>query len=221
MQFQSEIKSTLTQTLNELEGELLGIESRLRILSETIKPQIDNLIREYGLECVQFSIAAMDIDDDELRRRYDTIGMDVIERVKSAQAERIAKPLEAEGEKAAIDALGDDWDRLQAANILGDLANNPGAGGVASAGAGIGMGFAAGNAFSNMSQQMFSKMGNDNNGKQNQTQNPGKGRFIQKNESENMESSNTKDPVEVLKQLKELLDMGVITSEEYENKKNK
>ena len=78
----------------------------------------------------------MDIDDDELRRRYDEIGIDAIEKMRIAQADK---------EKMRI--LGDDWGRQQAADILGNLANNPGAGGVAAAGAGMGMGIGAGGAF--------------------------------------------------------------------------
>ena len=58
-----------------------------------------------------------------------------------------------------MDILGNDWARQQSANILGDLARNPGAGGVGAMGAGMGMGMAAGNVFGNMANQMFAPMG--------------------------------------------------------------
>ena len=82
--------------------------------------------------------------------------------------------------------LGDDWARQQAANILGDLANNPGAGGVAAAGGGMGMGIGAAGAFGAMAQQMFAPM---NNGvvpqQQTPIQNTPSGRFTQQKSGTN------------------------------------
>lgn len=66
----------------------------------------------------------------------------------------------AQADKEKMRILGDDWGRQQAADILGNLANNPGAGGVAAAGAGMGMGIGAGGAFGSMAQQMFAPMNN-------------------------------------------------------------
>jgi membrane protease subunit (stomatin/prohibitin family) len=109
--------------------------------------------------------------------------------------EAIAKLRGAQADKGVIDLLGDDWGKQQAANILGKLADNPGSGGIASAGAGIGMGLAAGNVFSGMSQQMFS---------------PPKEPTISNNEN---------DPVSALKKLKEMLELGLIEQPEYELKK--
>lgn len=154
-EFQSKIKSIITKALNEADTELLGIEARLDEFSQQLKPYMDELLSEYGLACTRFVVAALDLDDDELRRRYDEIGMGAYETVKQAQAEKLAKVELAQGDKAAMDTLGEDWARLQASNILGDLANNPGAGGIASAGAGLGMGISAGNVFGSMAQQMF------------------------------------------------------------------
>ncbi len=213
-QFQSKIKTLLTRELNELETELLGIEARLDEFSSKLSPAIHEIVFDYGLSCINFSIAALDVDDDELRRRYDEIGMGAFETVKMAQAERLAKIETAHGDKATMDILGDDWARLQAADILGDLANNPGAGGIASAGAGLGMGLAAGGAFGNMAQQMFTPMGNVQNQKPTDSDAPS-GRFVQKN-SDTKEKEN---PVAKIKQLKEMLDIGAISQEEFDLKK--
>lgn len=171
------------------------------------------------MTCINFTIAALDIDDDELRRRYDEIGMGVIETVKMAQAEKFAKIELAHGDKATLDILGDDWARVQSAEILGDLANNPGAGGIASAGAGLGMGVAAGGAFGTMAQQMFTPMGNGSQQRHDNTSTT-TSRFVQKNDNE--KSINIKrddDPVAKIKQLKEMLDIGAITQEDFEAKK--
>ena len=40
-----------------------------------------------------------------------------------------------------MDIMGEDWGRQQAANILGDLARNPGAGGVGAMGGRYGHGY--------------------------------------------------------------------------------
>lgn len=230
LQFQSKIKTILTQKLVSLQTELLGVEARLDELSVEIKPQIDDLVGDYGLKCIQFVISAMDIDDSDLRKRYDEINMNAAERIRMAQAEKAAMPLEAEGERAAMEALGEKWAPLQASKILGDLANNPGAGGTASAMSGIGVGVAAGSVFGNMANQMFSSMNHNEDAVKDEKQmsetysfpTNGSGRFVQKSEKDSEPESNTEqrdDPVMVLKQLKEMLDIGVITKEEYEKKK--
>lgn len=218
-EFQSKIKSIITKALNEADTELLGIEARLDEFSQQLKPYMDELLSEYGLTCTHFVVAALDLDDDELRRRYDEIGMGAYETVKQAQAEKFAKVELAQGDKAAMDTLGEDWARLQASNILGDLANNPGAGGIASAGAGLGMGISAGNVFGSMAQQMFAPMNTGN--AQTNTNAPAvekTGRFVQKNDTDTT-ASTADDPVKKIKQLKEMFDLGAITEEEFEAKK--
>ena len=205
-EFQSKIKSSITRTLNETQTELLGIEARLDEFAEAVEPFFGEAFSEYGLKLVKFSISALDVDDDELRRRYDEIGMDAIAKMRNAQAD-----------KGVMEVLGNDWGRQQAANILGAVAINPGAGGVAAAGAGLGMGVAAGGVFGNMANQMFSPM-------QQQAQ-PAvapqpSGRFTQKSADTSNTPTENDDPVAVLKKLKEMLDLGLIEQAEYDAKKS-
>ena len=201
-EFQSKIKSIIAKTLSESNQELLGIDSRLEEFSKVLEPQIDEIVGEYGLKCEKFVVAAIDIDDDVLRKAYDQIGIDQIAKIKNAQ-----------GDKAVMDILGNDWGRQKAANILGDLANNPGAGGVAAAGAGMGMGMAAGGAFGSMAEQMFSPMKNSNNNIPNT--NESTNRFAIKDDEEKDE-----DPMVVLTKLKQMLDSGLIEQSEYDKKKS-
>jgi len=210
-EFQSKIKSSITRALNETQVELLGIEAHIEEFAEAIVPFLDEVFEDYGLGLVKFSIAALDIDDDEIRRRYDEIGMDAIAKMRNAQAD-----------KGVMDVLGDDWGRQQAKDILRDLANNPGAGGgMAAAGAGLGMGMAAGSAFGNMAQQMFSPI-------QQMTSQPTapqpSGRFTQKSaetlpSTDGNSGNSTDDPVATLKKLKDMLDMGLIEQSEFDAKK--
>jgi len=190
-EFQGKIKSTLTRALNETQTELLGIESNLEEFAESVQPLLGEVFDDYGLKVIKFSIAALDIEGDELRRRYDEIGMDAISKMRNAHAD-----------KNVMGILGDDWSKQQAVNILGTVAANPGAGGIASAGAGLGMGLAAGGAFGNLSQQMFTPM-----------QQQG----VQQPPAQNAAPAD--DPVAALKKLKEMLDLGLIEQADFDAKK--
>ena len=204
-EFQSKIKSSITRALNETQTELLGIEAHLEEFAETVEPFLGGAFEDYGLRMVKFSIAALDIDDDEIRRRYDEIGMDAIAKMRNAQADR-----------GVMDVLGDDWGKQQAANILGSVAENPGAGGIAAAGAGLGMGMAAGGIFGNMANQMFSPMQQQPT----PTAPQPSGRFAQKTtDTPIAPSGGTDDPVATLKKLKDMLDLGLIEQAEFDAKK--
>ena len=218
-EFQSKVKSSITRALNETETELLGIEARLDEFSEVVEPFFGEVFDDYGLRMIKFSIAALDLDDDELRRRYDTIGIDAMETIRKSQAEAAARVNLAHGARGEVDVLGDDWGRVQAKDILRDLANNPGAGGTAAAGAGLGMGMAAGSVFGNMANQMFNPM---------QTAAPTpvapapSGRFATKNAESNPSAGAADtggDPVATLKKLKDMLDLGLIEQSEFDAKK--
>lgn len=148
-EFQSKIRSQITHCLNETNTELLGIEDHIEELSEQIQPSLQEAFIPYGLHLVKFSIAAMDIMDDELRRRYDEIGMDSIAKLRNAQAD-----------KGVQQILGDGWEKQQSVEILRTLANNP-AGDAAAAGIGIGAGMAASGAFANMAAQTFAPTSED------------------------------------------------------------
>jgi len=211
-EFQGKIKSAVSKFLNSLQQELIGIDAYMDELSEQIEPYIDEVVSDYGLKCAKFSLAGLDIDTS----KYDVID--------ESQIAAISKGKLAQGDKAAMDVLGDDWGRQQAANILGDLVRNPGAGGIGAMGAGMGMGMAAGNVFGNMANQMFAPM---NQGMQQQPVTPqqqttvaGSGRFTPKGSGTPQPTqSSSEDPMEVLSKLKKLLDAGLIEQSEYDAKK--
>ncbi len=202
-EFMSKIKSTITQVLNNWEGELLGIESQIGELEEAIQPQLEPPFAEYGLKMLKFSIAALDIDDDELRRRYDEIGMDAIGKMRNAQAD-----------KNVMGILGDDWARQQQVNIMTNLSQNTG-GGAAGAGAGLGMGIGAMGAFGGMSQQMFQQPG----GVAGYPQQGYPQGYPQPQTPPAPQAPAQDDPMEVLGKLKKLLDAGLIEQSEYDAKK--
>lgn len=200
------IKTSLSKFLNSIQHELIGLGSQLQELSKQLLPQVNTAVTPYGLECIAFSLANLDIDTS----KYDALD--------EAQIAKIAKLRAAEGDKGVMDILGDKWGTQQAANILTILAGNPGAGGVAAAGAGLGMGMAAGGAFSYMAEQMLAPM---NPGAQQSSQpfnSEPSGRFVQE-DSDVENKVNKSDPVEALGQLKRMLDAGYIEQTEYDEKK--
>lgn len=207
-EFQGKIKTAVSKFLNALEQELIGIDAYMDELSEKIEPYIDEIVSDYGLKCVKFSLAGLDIDTT----KYDVID--------ASQIELIARSRGYQGDKAGLDILGSDWGRIQGAGILRDLANNPGAGGVA-AGAGMGMGIGAAGAFGSIAQQVFAPAQNGFAPQQptNPTQNAPSGRFTQKNSASVTPAVNAEDPMETLGKLKKLLDAGLIEQAEYDAKK--
>lgn len=209
-EFQGKIKSAISKFLNGLEQELIGIDAYMDELSEKIEPFIDEVVQDYGLKCVKFSLAGLDID----KSKYDVID--------EAQIGFINSLKKAQGDKAAMDTLGDNWGRQQAANILGDLARNPGAGGVGAMGAGMGVGVAAGAVFGNMANQMFSPMNPQTPQQPPQPSQPmPSGRFSPKGTGAAQSNSQgaESDPMEILGKLKKMLDAGLIEQAEYDAKK--
>lgn len=209
-EFQGKIKTAVSKFLNALEQELIGIDAYMDELSEKIEPYIDEIISEYGLKCVRFSLAGLDIDVT----KYDVID--------ASQIELIARQRGYQGDKAGLEILGDDWGRIQGVGVLKDLANNPGAGGVAAAGAGMGMGIGAAGAFSSIAQQVFAPAQNGFAPQQptNPIQNTPSGRFTQKSAAPSpANTANADEPMEVLGKLKKLLDAGLIEQAEYDAKK--
>lgn len=209
-EFQGKIKSAISKFLNGLEQELIGIDAYMDELSEQIEPYIDEVVQDYGLKCVKFSLAGLDIDNS----KYDEIDQ--------SQIASISKVKLAQGDKGVMDVLGEDWGRQQAANILGDLARNPGAGGVGAMGAGMGMGVAAGSVFGNMANQMFAPMNQQASQQPVQPSQPTpSGRFAPKGAGapQSGSQSSAEDPMETLGKLKKMLDAGLIEQGEYDTKK--
>lgn len=99
-------------------------------------------------------------------------------------------------DRARMNYLGQAWAAQQQVDILKDVAKNPTGGGITAAGAGLGLGMAAGSIFGNMGHQTL----------QGQTiLNPPPGGNV---------------IMEKLKQLKEMLDMGLITQADFDSKKS-
>lgn len=87
-EFQGKIKTAVSKFLNSLQQELIGIDAYMEELSEQIEPYIDDVVADYGLKCVKFSLAGLDIDTS----KYDVIDesqIAAISKGKLAQATKL------------------------------------------------------------------------------------------------------------------------------------
>lgn len=134
-QFSQHVKSCIARYIKSSNQEILGICSEQDMLAEQITGYVEEAFGEYGIRLVNFSIAALDIPENDPGRR----------QLEEAYALRRANEIH-----------GITWAQQTSANILRDMAQNPG--GMAAAGAGVGMGMAAGNVFGAMAQQMVTPM---------------------------------------------------------------
>ena len=100
-EFQGKIKTVVSKFLNGLEQELIGLDAYIDELSDQVTPFVSEALAEYGLKCVKFSLAALDIDIS----KYDAID--------TFQIESIGKVKLSQGDKAVMDVLGENWGRQQ------------------------------------------------------------------------------------------------------------
>lgn len=137
-EFLVDIKSTIAEFVNNSNTEIVGINQRQREISNALTPILKEPLEEYGLKLLKFSITGLDVADNELRTRYDQIGMDAYAKLRNAQADR-----------GVMDMLGSNWQAQQQFDIMHQMANNQSS---MSEAASIGMGMATGAAFFNMAQ---------------------------------------------------------------------
>jgi membrane protease subunit (stomatin/prohibitin family) len=114
------IKTVVANVIKGMEGEILGIVSRLEEISDLVFSPMQDAFAEYGLSLVNLYIEALEIIEDE---SYLIL--------KNARARR-----------AEVAVLGADYGRVKTSDIMMASAQNEG--GAAGAGLGIGAGIAMG-----------------------------------------------------------------------------
>ncbi|MGN0282340.1 MAG: SPFH domain-containing protein [Prevotella sp.] len=197
MMFDAEISQNIGSIVGKAlegmsrQGPINASTSLLNDLAALLKPRFDDMLVDYGLEIVNFSFYNLSIDETEERKKY-------LDRLIAA-------------------AHTGSYDKAVQQELLKDVAVNPGAGGIASAGAGLGMGMAAGNAFAQMAATAFS------NPQPQQPPQPqgfgGAGRFGTGGMAQQQQPVSAQpDPMESLSKMKQLLDTGLISQEQYNAK---
>lgn len=128
--------------------------------------------------------------------RFSLSGLDVdttkYDQLDSYTIAGTGKVINAQADKNVMDVLGNRWGEQQQVNILTNMSNNQNSG-MGMIGAEIAMGLTSAQVFSNMSKNIFN----------NQT-----------------DANTAEDPVEKIKSLKQMLDLGAITQEDYDKKKS-
>lgn len=130
-QFLQTIKSNIAREIVSAQEEILGIITKIDELSSKLKQDLAPVFSSFGLTLEIFSIAALDIPDDDPNRKA------------LEQAYRRTREMEI---------MGKDYQLIKGMGIMEDLANNQNAAG---AGAGMGLGMAAFGMMGNWGQNMF------------------------------------------------------------------
>lgn len=208
-QISSQITRVIAKRLGLLtqEREILAFNDMSEELEQVLQQDIQELLDDYGLELKRYFIENLEIEEDERRAA-------AVSTASMALAESRAKVQLAQGDVAAYQTYGSTYQTIKGMELLKDIANNPGAGGIASAGAGLGMGMAAGNVFGNIAQSVFSNTVPTPQTPQ-QPQSYGAGNRFGNNNTQ----SQVNDPMEELGKLKQMLDAGFITNEQFELKR--
>ena len=155
-----------------------------------VMPSLNELFAYYGLSVVNFSLEPLDIVETPERAKY---------------MDRMI---------AAVNVSNSQYNMAVQQELLKDVAVNPGAGGVASAGAGLGMGMAAGSAFATMASTAFNQVPQQ----QAPPQTAGFGGANRFGGAPQQEAPAQPDPMETLTKMKKMLEAGLISQQQYDDK---
>ena len=145
--------------MKECKYTVLDMNTELETIGQSVETDLSEILDEYGIRLVNFYISDISIPEDD--PNYQIIN------------EAYAK---AHAGKIEINVQGDMWGKLTAKELLKDVATNPGAGGMAAMGAGIGVGAASAGVFNNLANQLFTPMQNEQVKEQQPQQNIGQNR---------------------------------------------
>lgn len=107
-ELQGIIKSELATVLNNLDSEILGIQSQQRKLAEKIRPMVAEVLEEYGVGLDSFSISNVELDmDDDIRHMYEMV-------IAKGRSDQMVKNLQ-----------GEDYRLIQSVEIAKTQASNP------------------------------------------------------------------------------------------------
>lgn len=150
-EFSSIIREITHNALKEYPKSLYDVLDQTMTISNLLREPIENVMSDYGIKLVKFSIVNINILDDFVERVR--ANKDI---VRKAQLGAQAKVATAQGDQAMFDVLGSNWDRMQRVEIMKEIAKNPSSG-MAGLGAELGMGMATMGAFAGMTNQVINQ----------------------------------------------------------------
>lgn len=214
---QENIRSILSAELKQIETELIGLDSYLPIFSSVIAARLNEIVAEYGLSLVHFSLAGLESD----ATKYEMIDGAQMERIiatKHSESERIMAQQQAYSQADRMAILGENWGKQTVADILSDIANNPNVGSLATAGAGAGVGMVTMGTVATMASQLISPVVQQNS-PQNSTV-AVEDRFAINTDDADT-SNKPQNDFEKLNEYHKMLEANLITQEEYDAVKAK
>ena len=195
-QFSMHIADAINKTLQKLQTqgeykEVYHYVGNLLEFSQNVEPQLAEIFDDYGIRIKAFSIS----------RCKDTYENPEVEKMIA--------------DKKRMDYLGQGWAAQQQVDIMKNISLNEGAaGGMAAAGAGLGMGFGVAGMMGNMMQGGMMGGGMMGGG------NP-LGQQAQPQQAPQQAAPAGNPIMEKLKQLKDMLDMGLISKDDFDQQKQK
>lgn len=150
-EFSSIIREITHNALKEYPKSLYDVLDQTMTISNMLREPIANVMSDYGIKLVKFSIVSINILDDFVERVRNHKNI-----VRNAQLEAQAKVTTAQGDQAMFNILGENWDRMQRVEIMKEIAQNPGSG-MAGMGAEFGIGIGAMGAFAGMTNQVINQ----------------------------------------------------------------
>lgn len=132
-EFTQYIKSFIGDYIKMSDQEILGIVALQNVLAQECGLRVGPVFSGYGLELINFSIAGLEIPEDDPNRQ----------KLESAYATKTESGIYA-----------DEYGKFVEREILMDIAKNP-SGGIAAAGAGLAMGLGADPLFGGMSKDVL------------------------------------------------------------------
>lgn len=103
--FQQRIKENIAKAIIDSHQEIVGINARQSEIAEMVKPHLAVLMEPYGIKLLDFSIASIEIPEDDPNRQ----------RIELAEAN-----------KRVMEVLGDKWGTQQGVDILTALVSKSG-----------------------------------------------------------------------------------------------
>ncbi|MCO6559434.1 MAG: SPFH domain-containing protein [Bifidobacterium sp.] len=251
-EFLESITSTLTQEFNAFNGPLNALPGNAGQYSSEIQQQLAPKVAQYGLQMLKFSIAAIEVVDNDQRREAQDLASENRRNYYGSMAAGAGNAAFAQGQQQAYQTYGTDYQQAQVLKAMNKTADNPGAAGssLMNAGLGLTMGAGLGQALPNVfnsTMQAAQGPASNQNGQNGQNQGQGQNQTVPHGQpdgngpSENSQSQGVPAPdvpqppapanpsnasadgptmFERLSQLKQMLDAGLITQDEYDTKKS-
>lgn len=132
--FVTKIKTRLAQYIKNYRQTVLDLQTELESLSESLAPELNEVLDEYGVTLINFYVSDISIPEDD---------------------PNYARINDAYARKGRMRLYGEDYGRLTGEMLLENMSTSPAASSAAGAGMGMGVGMMAGGMMGGIASQVF------------------------------------------------------------------